>query len=138
MAALLTGRQRNIPTQLRLSSQDVKLKSCSGTWAYTSPRLRKIPRPVLTSRLPTRTKLAIYNCYIHSCLTYAAPARYTLYSDQQRQRLQTQKNLMLRMIAGADRLGACSIMQMRTRYHRSTTWRLSTRDRLVDTNSLET
>ncbi|GBP47252.1 hypothetical protein EVAR_20257_1 [Eumeta japonica] len=30
-------------------------------------------RPIVTSRLPTRTKIAICNCYIRSRLTYSAP-----------------------------------------------------------------
>ncbi|GBP61950.1 hypothetical protein EVAR_45007_1 [Eumeta japonica] len=44
-------------------------------------------RLILASRLPIRTKLAIYKCYIRSRLTYAAPAWYALCSKLQCQRL---------------------------------------------------
>ncbi|GBP50138.1 hypothetical protein EVAR_42819_1 [Eumeta japonica] len=46
-------------------------------------------------------KIAIHKCYIRSRLTYAAPARYALCSELQCQRLQTQQNIVLRMIAEA-------------------------------------
>ncbi|GBP16231.1 hypothetical protein EVAR_73658_1 [Eumeta japonica] len=63
----------------------------------TRPKLR----PILTSRLPTRIKLAVCNYYIRSFLTYAALAWYALCSEQQHQRLRAQQNLVLRMIVEA-------------------------------------
>ncbi|GBP25942.1 hypothetical protein EVAR_84500_1 [Eumeta japonica] len=76
-AALLTGRQRKRPTQLRLRGQDVEWKSCMRYLGIHIDRsLRTIPqvnnmvqqnragrtklRPILTSRLPTRIMLALY------------------------------------------------------------------------------
>ncbi|GBP21560.1 RNA-directed DNA polymerase from mobile element jockey [Eumeta japonica] len=90
-AALFTGRQRNMPTQSHLRGQDMEWKSCIRYLGVHIDRsLPMIPQvdhviqqsravraklqPVLTSRLPTRTKIAIYNCYIRSRLTYAASA----------------------------------------------------------------
>ncbi|GBP53843.1 hypothetical protein EVAR_42563_1 [Eumeta japonica] len=70
-------------------------------------------RPILTSRLPIRTKIAIYNCYIHSRLTYAAPAWYALYSEQQRQRLEVQAN------ASDDRGGGLGLMMESEGKHRN-------------------
>ncbi|GBP76700.1 hypothetical protein EVAR_52435_1 [Eumeta japonica] len=84
-AALLTGRQRNMPIQLRPRGQDMEWMSCiQYLGVHIDRSLRMIPqvvyviqqsraarvklRPVLTSRLPTRTKITIYNCYIHSRL----------------------------------------------------------------------
>ncbi|GBP27452.1 Probable RNA-directed DNA polymerase from transposon X-element [Eumeta japonica] len=59
-------------------------------------------RPILASRLPIRTKIAIYKCYICYLLTYAASTWYTLCSELQRQRLQAQQNIVFRMIVGAE------------------------------------
>ncbi|GBP16265.1 hypothetical protein EVAR_93633_1 [Eumeta japonica] len=94
MAALLTGRQRNMSIQLRLRNQDVEWKSC--IW------------------LPTRRKLAIYDCYIRYRLTCKSPSivhqtgtvRCTglvHYARTAASKTPTPTNLMLRMIAEASR-----------------------------------
>ncbi|GBP88399.1 hypothetical protein EVAR_59001_1 [Eumeta japonica] len=87
-----------MPTQLLLRGQDVECKSCDRYlgvhidhslpmipqvkhMVQKSRALRAKLRLVLTSWLPTRTKLAIYSCHIRSCLTYATPAWYTLRSE---------------------------------------------------------
>ncbi|GBP69384.1 hypothetical protein EVAR_54803_1 [Eumeta japonica] len=99
---LLTGRSLNMPNQLGLREQDVEWKSCIPYLSvYIDRSLRMIPqvdyaiqqsrasraklRPVQDSQ---RTKITIYNCYIRSRLTYAAPAWYALCLEQQRRRLQ--------------------------------------------------
>ncbi|GBP68334.1 hypothetical protein EVAR_31324_1 [Eumeta japonica] len=108
-AALLTDSQRNILNQLRLRNQDVVWKGCVrylGVHIHCS--LRMVPqmdhviqisrteraklRPILTSRLPIRTKMVIYYCYIRSCLTYSPPAWYALFSKRQCQHLQIKSN----------------------------------------------
>ncbi|GBP69108.1 RNA-directed DNA polymerase from mobile element jockey [Eumeta japonica] len=91
-AALLTGSQRILSDQLRLRGQ---------TMNRTARAVRLRLRPILVSRLPTRTKIAIYKCYIRSRPTYAAPAWFALCSKLQCQRLQAQQNVVLRTIAGA-------------------------------------
>ncbi|GBP79532.1 hypothetical protein EVAR_89898_1 [Eumeta japonica] len=119
MAALLTGRQRNMASQLCLREQDVECKSCVRYLSVHIDRsLRMISqvdyaiqqswtiraklRPVLMSRLLTRIKITICNCYIRSRLTYAAPVWYALCSKQQRRRFQAQQNIVLQMIAVAE------------------------------------
>ncbi|GBP77951.1 Probable RNA-directed DNA polymerase from transposon X-element [Eumeta japonica] len=67
----------------------------------TSRDARAKLRPIFTSRLPIKTKVAIYKCYVRTRQTYAAPAWYALCSGLQRQRLQAQQNIVLRLIAGA-------------------------------------
>ncbi|GBP72741.1 hypothetical protein EVAR_75360_1 [Eumeta japonica] len=60
-------------------------------------------RPILRSHLPLLAKIALYKGYIRSQLhTYAAPAWYALCSAAQRKRTQTQQNIALRMIVGAE------------------------------------
>ncbi|GBP53956.1 RNA-directed DNA polymerase from mobile element jockey [Eumeta japonica] len=117
-AALLTGSQRNMPDQLRLRGQAVEWntrvrylgvhidRSLQMTpqidhVIQTSRAARIKLRPILASRLPVITKVAIYKCYVRSRLTYAAPASYALCLGLQRQRLQAQQNIVLRLIAGA-------------------------------------
>ncbi|GBP19939.1 Probable RNA-directed DNA polymerase from transposon X-element [Eumeta japonica] len=117
-AALLTGSQRNMPDQLRLRGQAVEWNTrVRYLGVHIDRSLRMTPqvdhviqtsraaraklRPILASRLPISTKVAIYKCYIRSRLTYAAPAWYALCSGLQRQRLQAQQNIALRLIAGA-------------------------------------
>ena len=58
-------------------------------------------RPVLRSRLPLRTKLAIYKTYVRPHLTYAAPAWFALASPRQRLMLQQVQNVALRRIVKA-------------------------------------
>ena len=60
-------------------------------------------RPVLSSRLPLRTKLALYKTYVRPHLTYATPAWYALTSECQRQLLQTTQNVALRRVVQAPR-----------------------------------
>ncbi|GBP76203.1 RNA-directed DNA polymerase from mobile element jockey [Eumeta japonica] len=115
-AALLTGSQRNMPDQLRLRGQAVEWNTRVRYRVHIDRSLRMTPqtdhviqtsrpraklRPILASRLPISTKVAIYKCYIRSRLTYAAPAWYALCSGLQRQRFQAQQNIALRLIAGA-------------------------------------
>ncbi|GBP92478.1 RNA-directed DNA polymerase from mobile element jockey [Eumeta japonica] len=116
-AALLTGSQRNMPDQLRLRGQAVEWNTSAISGRAYRPLIandttnrprhpdesaaRAKLRPILASRLPISTKIAIYKCYIRSRLTYAAPAWYALCSGLQRQRLQAQQNIALRLIAGA-------------------------------------
>ncbi|GBP51941.1 hypothetical protein EVAR_80036_1 [Eumeta japonica] len=87
MAVLLTGSQRIMPDQLLLRGQAVEWKICARYLGVHIDRsLRMVPqvdyviqmshaeraklRPILASRLPMRTKKAIYKCYIRSRLTY--------------------------------------------------------------------
>ncbi|CAK1540365.1 unnamed protein product [Leptosia nina] len=60
-------------------------------------------RPLLSSRLPTRAKLALYRQYIRPHLTYAAPAWYGLTAEYVRQRLRAVQNKTLRRIVDAPR-----------------------------------
>ncbi|GBP30312.1 RNA-directed DNA polymerase from mobile element jockey [Eumeta japonica] len=116
-AALLTGSQRNMPDQLRLRGQAVEWNTrVRYLGVHIDRSLRMTPqidhviqmsraaraklRPILASRLPIRTKVAIYKCYVRSRLTYAAPAWYALCSGLQRQRLQALQNIVLRLITG--------------------------------------
>ncbi|XP_028031096.1 uncharacterized protein LOC114243703 [Bombyx mandarina] len=64
---------------------------------------RFLLRPVLASRLPTRTRLGIYKTYVRSRITYAAAAWYHLIPQVMRVKLQAQQNLALRTIVGAGR-----------------------------------
>ncbi|XP_072932349.1 myrosinase 1-like [Epargyreus clarus] len=64
---------------------------------------RAMLRPVLSSQLPTSTKLRVYKTYIRSRLTYAAPAWYALVAKSNRKRIQAQQNQALRAIVGAGR-----------------------------------
>ena len=58
-------------------------------------------RPLLRSRLPLRTKLALYKAYVRPHLTYASPAWYALVSPQQQKNLQVVQNLALRRVTQA-------------------------------------
>ncbi|GBP34481.1 RNA-directed DNA polymerase from mobile element jockey [Eumeta japonica] len=117
-AALLTGCQRIMPNQLRLIGQTVEWRTCVRYLSVHIDRsLRMISqmdyviqmsrtarakvRPILASRLPITTKIVILKSYICSRLNYTAPAWYALCSELQRQRLQAQQNIGLRMFAGA-------------------------------------
>ncbi|GBP31070.1 RNA-directed DNA polymerase from mobile element jockey [Eumeta japonica] len=117
-AALLTGSQRNMPDQLRLRGQAVEWNTrVRYLGVHINRSLRMIPqidhviqtsraartklRPILASRLPIRTKSSNIQVLHTPRLTYAAPAWYALCSGLQRQRLQAQQNIALRLIAGA-------------------------------------
>ncbi|GBP92896.1 hypothetical protein EVAR_80619_1 [Eumeta japonica] len=79
-AALLTGSQRIMLDQSRLRGQAVEWKTCVYLGVHIDRSLRMVPqvdyviqmsraahaklRPILASKLPTRTKIAIYKCYI--------------------------------------------------------------------------
>ena len=60
-----------------------------------------ILRPIFRSRLPLRTKLAIYKTYVRPHLTYATPAWISLASPHQVQLLQLVQNVALRRITDA-------------------------------------
>lgn len=64
---------------------------------------RALLRPVLTSRLPLRTKLGVYKAYIRSRLTYAAPAWYALVAESRRKELRAQQALAIRALVNAPR-----------------------------------
>lgn len=64
---------------------------------------RALLRPVLTSNLPTRTKVNIYKTYIRTRLTYAAPAWYALCTKGQKNKLQVIQNQTLRTCTKAGR-----------------------------------
>ncbi|KAL0894549.1 hypothetical protein ABMA27_013121 [Loxostege sticticalis] len=117
--ALLIGRRVAVPP-LRLCGQEIEWKTHVTYLGCRIDRsLRMVPqadhainmakaaravlRPVLTSRLPLRTKLAVYKTYIRSRLTYAMPAWYGLCSQHTRQRIQVQQNISLRVLTGAGR-----------------------------------
>ncbi|GBP24135.1 hypothetical protein EVAR_27360_1 [Eumeta japonica] len=70
---------------------------------HQSRTVRSMLCPVLQSYLPLLAKVALYKGYIRSCLTYAAPAWYAICSTSQRKKIQTQQNIVLRMIVGAVR-----------------------------------
>ncbi|KAF9809410.1 hypothetical protein SFRURICE_003507 [Spodoptera frugiperda] len=57
---------------------------------------RHLLRPVLDSSLPLRAKLGIYEAYIRTWLTYAAPAWYALVSETNKKHLRAQQSLTLR------------------------------------------
>lgn len=117
--ALLIGR-RTAVSPLRLRGQEIEWKphiTYLGCRIDRSLRMvpqadhainmakaaRAVLRPVLTSRLPLRTKLSIYKTYIRSRLTYAMPAWYGLCTQHTRQRIQVQQNISLRVLTGAGR-----------------------------------
>ncbi|GBP67644.1 RNA-directed DNA polymerase from mobile element jockey [Eumeta japonica] len=100
-AALLTGKQRAMPTKLRLRGHEVEWQTrvrYLGVQIDRSMRMaaqvdhvihqsraaRSMLRPVLRSHLLLRAKVALYKGYIRSRLTYAAPAWYALCSSSQR------------------------------------------------------
>ena len=58
-------------------------------------------RPLLRSRLPLRTKRALYKAYVRPHLVYASPAWYALLSTQQQKNLQVVQNLSLRRVTQA-------------------------------------
>ncbi|GBP20216.1 RNA-directed DNA polymerase from mobile element jockey [Eumeta japonica] len=108
-----------MPDQLRLRGQAVEWKTCVRYLGVHIDRtlhmvpqvdyviqmsraVRAILRPILASRLSIRIKIAIYKCYMRARLTYAAPAWYALCSELQRQRVQDQQNIVLRIITGVE------------------------------------
>ncbi|GBP96494.1 RNA-directed DNA polymerase from mobile element jockey [Eumeta japonica] len=112
-AALLTGSQRNMPDQLRLRGQAVEWNTrVRYLGVHIDRSLRMVPqidhviqtsraahaklRPILASRLPIR-KVAIYKCYIPSHADLRCTGLYALCSGLQRQRLQAQQNIALRL-----------------------------------------
>lgn len=76
---------------------------------------RFLLRPVLSSKLPLRTKLGIFKLYIRSRLTYAAPAWYCLLSAEHRNNLRAQQALTLRTIVGAPYFVRNDIIERDTR-----------------------
>ncbi|GBP95861.1 RNA-directed DNA polymerase from mobile element jockey [Eumeta japonica] len=119
-AALLTGQRRTMPPKLRLRGQEVEWQTRVRYLGVQTDRSMHMAaqeehvthqsraawsmlRPVLRSRLPLRTKVALYKGYIRSRLTYAAPAWYALCSASQRKKIQAQQNITLRTIVEAGR-----------------------------------
>lgn len=119
-AALFVSTQRKPPYALHLRGQVIYWKSHIRYLGVDIDRsLKMIPqvnralqqariaraqlRPVLTSRLPLRTKVRVYKTYIRSRLTYAAPAWYALLSNYSKTRLQVLQNVSLRICTGAGR-----------------------------------
>ncbi|GBP43261.1 hypothetical protein EVAR_39319_1 [Eumeta japonica] len=94
-AALLTGSQRNMPTQLRLRSQAVEWKTCIRYLGIQIDRSLRI--------IAHKDKMAVYKCYVRSLLTYVATVWYVLCLELQYQRIQDQQNIALCMIAGTGR-----------------------------------
>ncbi|XP_063898861.1 probable RNA-directed DNA polymerase from transposon X-element [Helicoverpa armigera] len=72
---------------------------------------RALLKPVLSSRLPLRTKLAVYKTYIRPVLTYAAPAWFALTSERSRKTLRSQQSACLRLIAQAPRYVRNDVLQ---------------------------
>lgn len=64
---------------------------------------RTMLRPVLSSKLPRRTKLGLYKLYVRSRLTYASPAWYALPAVSNKKRLRAQETQSLRTIVAAPR-----------------------------------
>lgn len=125
--AILIG-WKNLPTQLRLNGQAI---AWTPTVKYLGviidrgltmkPHVKAVVNktkvacaklhPVLRSKLPLRTKLAVYKTYVRSILTYAAPAWYSLASETQRKRLRARENIALRRIVDAPRYVRNSTIQ---------------------------
>ena len=57
--------------------------------------------PLFRSRLPLRTKLALYKAYVRPHLTYTGPVWYALTSPRQQKNLQVVQNLALRRVTQA-------------------------------------
>jgi hypothetical protein len=119
-AAMTTGRSKKLPPKLILAGQTIAwvnktsylgccIDRCLSMVAHvdattTAARTtRAILRPVLSSRLPLKTKIGVYKSYVRSRLPYAAPAWYALCAPTQRTKLQTVQNKALRYITDAGR-----------------------------------
>lgn len=118
-AIIFNSRSRSLKP-LRLSGRDiawqskVKYLGCHLNWSLSGAThamyagrqaraARAMLRPVITSKLPIRTKIGIYKTYVRSRLTYASPAWYLTVPQGLRARLQSQQNITLRMITRAGR-----------------------------------
>lgn len=60
-------------------------------------------RPLISSSLPLRQRLALYKLYIRPHITYAAPAWYALAAESNRKRLRAVQNIALRRVVSAPR-----------------------------------
>lgn len=119
-AALLVSRRVRMPQKLHLQGQPIEWKNSVKYLgveidkrltmnAQTENAIRQARaaraklRPVLASNLQLKTKLGVYKTYIRTRLTYAAPAWYHLCSKTNKNKIQTQQNIALRIITGAGR-----------------------------------
>ncbi|KAJ0169872.1 hypothetical protein K1T71_014478 [Dendrolimus kikuchii] len=118
-AALLVARRRHSAEILQLRGQEIEWKTSvkylgvhidrslsmapQGEHAINQTRtVRALLRPVLSSKLPLRTKIGVYKTYLRSRLTYAAPAWYALCSATTKKQMQIQQNIAL-LCTGAGR-----------------------------------
>ena len=126
--AITFGGRPRLPPPLRLLGQQVPWKPTATYLGVTidkhlrmSGQVKKAAaaakmalfrlRPLLRSKLPLRTKLALYKTFVRPHLTYATPAWYALANAPQRKIMQVVQNIALRHVTQAPYIVRNSTLQ---------------------------